>query len=64
MKTILFISPALQEVLSQKYDYTDAIKRFHDAGIMINGSFVLRKGMNRSELPATPGAQAGEARQE
>lgn len=25
---------------NQKYDYEDAIKRFHDAGIMINGSFV------------------------
>lgn len=26
---------------NQKYDYADAIRRFHDAGIMINGSFVF-----------------------
>jgi radical SAM superfamily enzyme YgiQ (UPF0313 family) len=25
---------------NRKYDYVEAIKRFHDAGIMINGSFV------------------------
>ncbi len=28
------------KVQNQKYDYGDAIKRFHHAGIMINGSFV------------------------
>ena len=28
------------KIQNQKYDYEDAIKRFHDAGIMINGSFV------------------------
>jgi radical SAM superfamily enzyme YgiQ (UPF0313 family) len=26
---------------NQKYDYADAIRRFHNAGIMINGSFVF-----------------------
>jgi radical SAM superfamily enzyme YgiQ (UPF0313 family) len=28
------------KIQNQKFDYEDAIKRFHDAGIMINGSFV------------------------
>jgi len=28
------------KVQNQKYEYVDAIKRFHDAGIMLNGSFV------------------------
>lgn len=28
------------KVQNQKFDYEEAIKRFHDAGIMINGSFV------------------------
>ncbi len=28
------------KVQNQKYDYVDAIKRFHEAGIMLNGSFV------------------------
>jgi len=28
------------KVQNQKYDYEDAIKRFHNAGIMLNGSFI------------------------
>ena len=28
------------KIQNQKYDYEESIKRFHDAGLMINGSFV------------------------